>query len=169
MNPRLSLKPLDPEDLSLVMPLLKALPADENSFQNTAFGLNEKELKAWLVEQHAWSLGENLPKGYVKQWTYWLMLDDEPVGYGKLRERATEQSKRNGGNIGLAVHPLHRGLGYGGKLFALLLEEAKKLGIPEIYSTVRKGNIPSHKVHLKHGFKVWDEDEDWWYYHFSLG
>ena len=130
--------------------MLQRIGPAENAFHNDVNGMTFDEYQKWLVKQHAWSIGEELPFGYVKQWTYWL-IDDEgnPVGYGKLRERATEESKKFGGNIGYAIDPIVRGMGYGMKLFELLLEVAKQKGIKEVFSTVEKYNYTSKHVHEK--------------------
>ena len=43
-----------------------------------------------------WSKGENLPDGYVPQTIFWYMKGDLPVGLGKIRHRATQNTKREG-------------------------------------------------------------------------
>lgn len=148
--------------------MLQRIGPSENAFRNDVNGMNFEEFKEWLELQHAWSLGERLPEGYVKQWSYWLIVDEKPVGYGKLRERVTEKSKVVGGNIGYAVDPVARGKGYGNKLFEMLLIEASKKHIKEIFSTIQKYNYSSKKVHEKFGGKLIDEDEVRWYFTFDL-
>ena len=146
--------------------MLQQIGPSENAFNNVANGMTYEEYKEWLGLQHAWSLGEKLPIGFVKQWTYWLIVDGTPVGYGKLRERVTEESKKFGGNIGYAIIPSERGKGYGSIFFGLLMEEAKNKGICSIFSTVEKYNYSSKKVHEKYGGVLVDEDEVRWYFRF---
>ena len=148
--------------------LLQRIGPDENAFQNHVNGMTYSDYKKWLVQQHQWSIGEELPEGYVRQWTYWLIIDNKPVGYGKLRERATEQSRLFGGNIGFAIDPLERGKGYGNQLFSELLHKAKMKGIRELFSTVEKYNYPSYKVHLLNGGRLVFEDNKRWYFEFDL-
>ena len=151
-----------------VYDLLQRIGPDENAFLIHVNGMTYSDYQKWLIIQHQWSLGENLPEGYVKQWTYWLIVNNKPIGYGKLRERATEQSRLFGGNIGFAIDPLERGKGYGNQLFSELLREAKLKGIKEVFSTAEKYNYPSYKVHLLNGGKLVSEDEKRWYFEFDL-
>lgn len=147
--------------------MLQRIGSSENEFHNDVNGMNYDEFKSWLHLQHSWSLGKQLPNGYVKQWTYWLIVDEIPVGYGKLREKVTEQSKQFGGNIGFAIDPNERGKGYGNLLFGLLLKEASNKNIKEVFSTVEKYNYRSKKVHEKYGGKLIDEDSVRWYFTFE--
>ena len=93
------------------------------------------------------------------------MFQNNPIGYGKLRKKVTEQSKHFGGNIGYAVDPLYRGKGFGKILFALLIQQAKYNKIKEIYSTVEKPNVISMKVHLDCGMNLINEDDKRWYFY----
>ena len=113
-------------------------------------------------------MGRDLPVGYVKQWTFWLVENNIPVGYGKIREKITEDSMQCGGNIGLSIDPLYRGKGYGNKLFELLLMKARELNVFEIYSTVEKYNYASQKIHLKYKGELLKEDEKRWYFYFDF-
>ena len=141
------LRELSIDDGIEIYEMLQRIGPSENAFNNAVNGMSFQEYKEWLKIQYAWSLGNCLPDGYVKQWTYWLIVDDNPVGYGKLREKVTEESRKCGGNIGYAIDPLARRKGYGNRLFNMLLEEARKKGIKEVFSTVEKFNYPSKRVH----------------------
>jgi len=144
--------------------MLQRIGPSENAFRNDVNGMSFQEYKDWLKLQAAWAQGEQLPDGYVKQWTYWLYDGDTPVGYGKLRERTTEQSLRFGGNLGMAIDPLARGKGYGNMIVQKLMEQAAVNGIKEIFSTVEKFNYPSKKIHEKMGFQLLKEDDVRWYF-----
>lgn len=148
--------------------MLQRIGPSENAFRNDVNGMSYPEYQDWLSLQAAWARGEQLPDGYVKQWTYWLYDNDTPVGYGKLRERATEQSLRFGGNLGMAIDPLARGKGYGNLIFQKLLEQAAVNGIKEVFSTVEKFNWPSKKIHEKMGGKLVKEDDVRWYFLFDI-
>ena len=150
-----------------IFEMLQRIGSAEYGFHNDVNGMTFPQYKTWLIKQHAWSIGEELPAGYVKQWTYWLIDDDgKPVGYGKLREKATKESMKFGGNIGYAIDSKKRGLGYGKQLFKMLLQKSKLLGIQEIFSTVEKYNYPSKKIHEVSGFKLINEDDARWYLYF---
>lgn len=165
---KMGLRELTTLDSTDVYEMLQRIGPAENAFHNDVNGMSFEEYKMWLKKQHAWSKGEELPMGYVKQWTYWLYADEVPVGYGKLRERVTEESKKFGGNIGFAIDPLYRGRGYGNALLQLLLDKARELGIKEVFSTAEKFNYPSKAVHENCGGRLVKEDTARWYFIFDL-
>ena len=129
--------------------------------------MTRKEFAEWCIKQDAWSKGEMLPAGYVKQWTFWLYADNIPVGYGRLREKVTEQSRLFGGNIGYCISRKFRGRGYGLYLFGALLKAAVDLGIESIWSTVEKGNIASKIVHEKCGGVLAGENTERYFFSFD--
>lgn len=147
--------------------MLQRIEKNENSFLNDANGLSYEQYKEWIVEKDRWSRGEMLPEGYVKQWVYWLKDKNVPVGFGKIREKLTENSLEWGGNIGFSIDPLHRGEGYGNIILQLLLDRAYELGIKKVLSTVKSSNIVSRKVHEKMGGKLIDERNGIMYFEFS--
>jgi len=163
----LSLVELDGNEGVEVYEMLQRIGPDENAFNNEVNGMSFDQFQSWLDRQLEWAKGENLPVGYVRQWTYWLLEDDKPVGYGKLREKITEKSRRFGGNIGFAIDPLSRGKGYGTILFGMLLNEAPNKGIREIVSTVERNNISSKLIHMKCGGKLIEENEYRFIFDFS--
>ena len=140
---------------------------DENKFNNEPHGMTRDEFAEWCAKQYAWSKGEMLPSGYVKQWTFWLFANNIPVGYGRLREKVTAQSRLFGGNIGYGISKAFRGRGYGTYLFGSLLKIARELGITEVFSTVEKTNPASKAVHEKCGGIIAGENAERWYFSFD--
>ena len=165
---RFFLRPLSREDSRAIFQLLQTIGKEENAFHNDVNGMSYQEFREWLVLQEAWAKGERLPKGYVRQWTFWLCVDDVPVGYGKLREHVTESSRLLGGNIGYAIGADYRGKGYGTVLFELLLAKAEELQLKEIVSTVEKNNLPSRRVHEKCGMLLLEETPERWVFYKNL-
>lgn len=159
------LKELSPDDSVSVYNMLQRIGENEYGFHNDVHGMTLPEFREWLVLQQHWAQNQSLPVGYVQQWTYWLMFQNNPIGYGKLRKKVTEQSKQFGGNIGYAIDPLYRGKGFGKILFALLIQQAKYNKIKEIYSTVEKPNVISMKVHLDCGMHLINENDKRWYFY----
>lgn len=151
-------------NLPMLYEMLQHIGANENAFHNDAYGMPFDEFAPWLdsLEKHA--RGECLPAGYVPEHTYWLYVDDKPVGYGKIRERLTESSKAIGGNIGYAIDSRQRGKGYATKLLSLLIEEAERLGVKERLLTVEKVNPASKAVIEKCGGRLIDENELRWFF-----
>ncbi len=167
MQEQIMLHELKSTDSVDVYKMLQKIDIQEYSFRNEVNGMTYDEYKTWLKLQEDWARGESLPNGFVRQWTFWLYVDNNPVGYGKLREKLTEKSKIHGGNIGYAISKDERGKGYGTKLFKLLLAKAKELGIETILSTVDKSNPVSRAVQLKCGGKLISENDCCWYYSFD--
>lgn len=160
------LKYLDPSDDYDVYNMLQSIGKEENEFHNDVNGMSYDEFKQWLVIQYDWAHGLGLPKGYVKQWTFWFYAEGSPVGYGKLREKMTESSRRIGGNIGYAISSHERGKGYGSILFQMLLEKAKELKIETVISTVEKNNPSSKRIQEKCGGVLIEENNERWFYRF---
>lgn len=163
----MELRLLSTENGKDVFDMLQRIGSNENKFKNEVCGMTYEEYKCWLLLQSQWANGENLPQGYVKQWTYWLYNDIIPLGYGKLREKVTEESRKFGGNIGFAIDPLYRGMGYGKILFKELLREAEVRKLPEVFSTVEKYNYPSKKIHEECGFVLVAENEERWFFSYK--
>lgn len=160
----LILKPLSINDGNDVYLMLQRIGENENEFKNTAYGLTKAEFVEWLKTQYQWSLGEELPDGYVPQTIYWLYCDNIPVGIGKIRHSLNENSREIGGNLGYAIDPIHRGKGYASVLLSFLVEEAKKLNVSECLLTVEKYNPASKRVIEKCGGIIIKESKERWYF-----
>lgn len=143
--------------------LLQRIGAKENDFTNPICGKSFDEYQMWIAQQDDWSRGENLPKGYIGQTCFWLLVDDIIVGMGKIRHGLTEQSRIEGGNIGIAIDPMQRGKGLATSFIPLLLSKAKEMNIGEILITVKKFNYPSKTAFEKNGCTIIKETEGWWY------
>lgn len=143
--------------------LLQRIGEMENDFTNPIHGKSYEEYKEWLVQQDAWSREEQLPKGYVGQTCFWLMADNIIVGLGKIRHGLTDFSRKEGGNIGIAIDPNKRGKGLATKFISLLLIKAQEMNIGEVLITVKKFNYPSKVAFEKNGCKLFKETDCWWY------
>lgn len=161
------LKELQCSDGQDIYDMLQTIGAEENAFHNEAYGLSFEEYKSWLIKQSEWSQGIGLPDGYVKQWIYWLYVGGKPVGFGKLREKLTEHSMVEGGNIGYAISSEERGKGYGTILFELLLRQAKEKQLETVMSTVEKKNPVSKIIQEKCGGILIQENNQRWYFSFD--
>lgn len=162
------LKDLSPSDSFDVYSMLQSIRKEENEFHNDVNGMSYNEFKQWLNVQYNWAQGIDLPKGYVRQWTFWLYVEGIPVGYGKIREKLTASSRRIGGNIGYAISSHERGKGYGSILFQKLLEKAKELKIETVISTVEKSNPRSKRIQEKCGGVLIEENDERWFFAFNI-
>ena len=164
-----SLRLANVSDGTDIYQMLQRIGSCENRFNNEVNGMTFEQFKVWLKERVAWSEGMMLPPGYVRQWTYWLYNGDIPVGFGKLREKVTDQSRIFGGNIGFAIDPLYRRHGFGCVLLEMLISEGRRKQLSELFSTVEKYNYASKRIHEKCGGILVKEDDVRWYYCFSSG
>lgn len=162
----LLLKQLSPCDGVDCFLMLQHIEKEENAFTNPVNGMSFDEYKKWLEQQHNWSMGKDLPTGYVSQTIFWLYDHDIPVGIGKIRHSVTNKSRIKGGNIGYAVSLEFRGRGYGYVLLKELLQKANELEIKEKILTVEKNNIASKKIIEKNGGTLYDENESRWFFCF---
>lgn len=143
--------------------LLQRIGEMENDFTNPMHGKSYEEYKEWLAQQDAWSREEQLPEGYVGQTCFWLMADNVIVGIGKIRHGLTDYSRKEGGNIGIAIDPNQRGKGLATKFISLLLTKAQEMNIGEVLITVKKYNYPSKVAFEKNDCIVFKETDGWWY------
>jgi len=82
-------------------------------------------------------------------WTVLDILKDERIiGIGLLKRCRTERPVS-----GLAVREEYQQKGIGVLLQTIINEQARLLGIPELYATLAPDNTASLKVHLKCGFR----------------
>ena len=163
LNEECILTQLTPFDGIEFYEMLQHIGRQENDFTNPVHGMDFDEFRTWLKQQDDWSRGENLPHGYVPQVCFWLIADEIPVGFGKIRLSLTAQSRFEGGNLGYAVDSRKRGHGYGSKLLELLLVKAKELMVYNPLITIKKYNIASKRVAENNGARLIHETEDWWY------
>lgn len=167
MSKEIYIKQLSSSDGIEVFKMLNSIEVNKNGFTNEVNGMSFDEFKKWLTIQDAWSQGNQLPENYVPQSTFWLYVDDTPIGYGKIRHRISDYLLENGGTIGYSISKEYRGKGYGTEFLRLLLEQAKIIGVDKIVLTIMKRNIPSASVAENNGGVRVEKDEDWVYYYFS--
>jgi predicted acetyltransferase len=148
-----------PEPPEGLLDFLREVGAGENGFGGVPeVSRGELSLEAYLEREVARSQGESLPEGYVANTTYWL-LDEcgQIVGMGRLRHTLNEDLLHHGGHIGYYIRPTARGKGYGTRLLALVLEEARTLGIARALLTVNASNEHSWRLVEANGGIMEDE------------
>lgn len=148
----IEIRKLSSEDGEDIYQMLQSLSANENGFINSVKGKSYDEYKAWLMEAVRNSLQEGVIDGWkVPQTTYWLYVDGEPVGYGKIRHCLTDKLLMDGGNVGYAIIPSARKKGLGKAFLKLLLQESELLGVERVLLTIKAENKASIKVALAGG------------------
>lgn len=95
--------------------------------------------------------GKNLPKGYVPDTQFWLVMGNNYLGRVSIRHKLSPALKARGGHIGYAIRPSERNKGYGSLILKLALPKALKLGIEKALITCAVGNEYSRKIIEKNG------------------
>lgn len=129
-----------------IFAMIKEIGAGENGFINGGYHIGYSEFKSYLQGNLEMAYGTNLSSRYVPQTTYWLYINEKPVGIGKLRHYLNESLKEVGGHISYTIRPSERRKGYGKLLLRELLKEAKRKNITEVFITCIESNISSRKV-----------------------
>lgn len=75
----------------------------------------------------------------------------EEAKYVNIRHSLTEHLLKIGGHIGYWIRPSKRNMGYGKKILAFSLPEAKKLGISKILVTCNDNNLSSRRIIEENG------------------
>jgi predicted acetyltransferase len=96
--------------------------------------------------------GINLPEGWVRDSTYWLVNESNRVlGAVNIRHALTEKLFNCGGHIGYGVRPSERRKGYATKILAMSLEKTRELGIEKVLVVCDAVNTASERTILKNG------------------
>jgi len=114
----------------------------------------------YLKDLHNYSIGIDLPEGYVATSSFWLIDNNEVVGVVRVRHQEVEFC----GHIGYDISPCYRNKGYGTEILKLALEEAGKIGIKEAIVTCNIDNLSSKKIIEKNNGQllgtIFDEEEN---------
>ena len=136
--------------------MLQGISNGENGFYNPACDISYEEYRKWLKHEDDMSKGVDLPEGWVPATTYFLYIDDEPVGYGRVRHASLEylETVVGAGNLGYGIARAYRGMGYGGILFRELLKKCREIGYEEIKLFPLKSNAATIRIMLKNGGEI---------------
>lgn len=148
------LKELSLSDGKDVYDMIQQIGEGENGFLNGGYGLSFDMFSDFLEGHYKMGRGIELKSGYVPQTMYWLYVDNNPVGIGKLRHYLNDGLLVTGGHIGYTIMPSERGKGYGKLILAELLKKARDAGIDRALLTCNINNIPSRKVIEDNGGKL---------------
>ena len=132
---------------------------NENGYINNVYGYDYKRFLEWIEMKRDWSMGRNLPEGFVPDTTY--VLDDNGVYVGvfNLRHTLNDFLKEGPGHIGYCIKKEYRGKGYGTRGLEMVLSKAFELGIEEVYMSVNKNNPKSLNVQLRNGAYIHHEND----------
>lgn len=136
--------------------MLQGIENNENGFMNIVKNMTFKEYKQWLIDEHNHHLGKNLPDNWIPYTTYFLYINNKPVGIGRIRHGTNEilQKVIGAGEIGYGISKDFRGNGYGGILFKELLKECVNYGYNKITLFPHKTNVATIKIMLKNKGRI---------------
>ena len=97
-----------------------------------------------------------LPEGRVHSDYWWMVEDEEFVGYLAIRHELTDLLLQEGGHIGYAVRPSRRGRGHATRALALALGRARELGLERVLLTCEEDNTASARTIERNG-GVWED------------
>ena len=109
------------------------------------------------------ALGENLPSYVVPTSTYWIMDQNEAIGYATLKHWV--DPNKPGGHLGCCLKRSHQNQGLGTIVANKLSEIAyNNLGITELVYTSKDENIQSQKSLEKIGAKLVSTHDGYHFY-----
>ena len=157
----IELKQLTINDGIDIYNFLQDIPVEENGYHNNVNGLTYEEFKEWLVKRDNYAKQSGLLDGWrVPETTFYLYVDNIPVGIGSIRHFLTDALREVGGHIGYSISPKYRCIGYGKEILKRLIIEARKIGIKDILITTNLDNYASQKVIIANGGKEADRSSE---------
>ena len=139
--------------------LYMTFPENENGYINNVYGYDYDQFLGWIEKKRNWSMGKDLPEGFVPDTTYVLSDEGNYVGVFNLRHYLNDFLREGPGHIGYCMSPKYRNKGYATKGLALALAKARQMSIHEVYMSVNKDNPASLKVQQKNGAYIHHEDD----------
>ena len=129
------------------------LSTKESWFNN--FELALEDFPAFVQELQDEAQGIGLPPDVVPQQTYWLANEAQTLlGEIRLRPHLTPPFEQHNGHIGYNIRPSQRNKGFATCQLALVLDEARQLGLTRVMLTIDGDNLASVRVIEKNGGKL---------------
>ncbi len=135
-----------------------------NNLHNNYIIHNPQEYGKWkdtlFEEFNNNQKGINLPAGFVPSVTFWIVSNGEYIGTINIRLKLSEQLKKYGGHIGIAIRPSRQNSIYGLKASLWAINKAHELNISPILATCFKSNKPSLRLMSSKHFPYLKTEED---------
>lgn len=131
------------------MEMVAEFHAAGEDWPHGAYGHDNRALvdfDAYVREVADHSHGLNLPEGWVPCSTFWLLVGDRVVGTVSFRHLLNERLAKEGGHIGYCIRPADRRKGYMTRFLSMVLDEARRMGLPRVLITCAKTNVASASV-----------------------
>lgn len=151
---QIDLRPLKAVENEDIYQMFQEIPAEEDGFENPAHGLTREEFADFCRRHVGYSEGIDLQPGHVPDTYYLLFVDNNAVGFCKLRHYLNDFLLNHGGHIGYGIRPSARGKKFGNQILAELLKYTHQKGIGRALLTIRDYNVRSRKVCEFNGGKL---------------
>ncbi len=148
-------------DYKKLYELYMSFPENENGYINNVYGYDYDQFLGWVEKKRNWTLGKDLPEGFVPDTTYVLEDEGNYIGVFNFRHNLNDFLREGPGHIGYCVSQKYRGKGYATKGLKLVLDIASEKGLDEdeAYLSVNKDNPASLKVQKKNGAYIHHEND----------
>lgn len=100
----------------------------------------------YISEMPGYARWENLPKWWVAQTIWWLIVDNQFVWQIKRRHALNDYLSTYGGHVWYLIAPARRHQWRGTKMLALALQQRKAQWIKQLLVTCNEKNIWSRKI-----------------------
>ncbi|GIG66155.1 hypothetical protein Pen01_24500 [Phytomonospora endophytica] len=152
---RLTLEPVAERHRHGYVAMIEECDRDGEGYPWNNAPLARRDFTAFTAELADEARGVGLPDGVAPQRTFVLVEDGvEVLGEFRLRPVITEPYEEHNGHVGYNLRPSARGRGYGTRGLALLLDEARRLGVQGVLVPVEGDNAASARVIEKNGGRV---------------
>jgi predicted acetyltransferase len=115
------------------------------------------DFERMLEKINDFSVGVNIPAGYVQSSTLWLVNSGELIGVTNIRHKLNKEIEHCGGHIGLGIRPSYRSKGHGTQLMKWSIEKLVGIGVSSIHIHCYKDNIASAKAIESNGGELMSE------------
>lgn len=118
---------------------------------------DHQDFDALLAKLSDFSLGINLPDGFVPSTTLWLVESDQLLGVTNLRHYLNNAIEECGGHIGLGIRPSYRGKGLGKLLMKLSIAKLNAMDVSAVHIHCYKDNSASANTIIANGGELSSE------------
>lgn len=168
MNDNIWLKEVELSDDKKYCDLLMELANYEDVYARPVpSDFNLDDFDYFKIARVKMASGDNLPSHVTPTSTYWVMDEDNPVGYATIKHKVEEN--KPGGHFGLCLKKDYQNRGLGSVISDMLSKIAyEDLGIEKVIFTSKDENIQSQKSVQKIGATLVSIHDGYHFYELDL-